>query len=311
MTTSIPPEDAVLPPPTLEEVSPGAYAYIQPDGSWCLNNTGLLVDRRGVTVIDTCATEARSRAFLEAAARVSDAPLSTLVSTHHHGDHTYGNWLLPAATIIGHERCRAEVLAGGLGTTAAFPTVDFGRIEIAPPFVTFEDRLRIWVDDSPVDLLYMGPAHTTNDVVAWVPERRLLFTGDLVFNGGTPFVLMGTVTGWLRALGRLRALAPATIVPGHGPVCGPEVLDEVESYLRFVQEVAGEAAAAGASPLEAARSCDLGPFAPWHDRERLVGNLHRALSEVRGEPEATPLDYPAIWMEMVEFNGGLPLRCLA
>ena len=190
--------------------------------------------------------------------------------------------------------------------------VDYGDLELTLPFLTFADRLTLWADDLRCELLFAGaPAHTTNDVVAWVPERRLLFTGDLVFNGGTPFVLMGTVTGWLRALGRLRALAPATIVPGHGPVCGPEVLDEVESYLRFVQEVAGEAAAAGASPLEAARSCDLGPFAPWHDRERLVGNLHRALSEVRGEPEATPLDYPAIWMEMVEFNGGLPLRCLA
>jgi cyclase len=295
----------------LEEVAPGAYAYIQPDGSWCLNNTGLLVARDGVTAIDTCATEARSRAFLETAARVSDRPVRTLVNTHHHGDHTQGNWLLPAATIIGHDRCREEVLAGGHAVAAAFPTVDFGRVEIAPPVVTFEDHLRLWVDDVAVELLYMGPAHTTNDVVAWVAQHRLLYAGDLVFNGGTPFVLMGTVNGWLRALDRMRALEPVTIVPGHGPVCGPEVLDEVDSYLRFVQEVARQAAGAGASALEAARSCDLGPFARWHDRERLVGNLHRALSEVRGEPEAVPLDYAAAWADMVEFNGRRPLRCLA
>jgi cyclase len=311
MTSSAPPDDLPLPPPTLEEVAPGAYAYIQPDGSWCLNNTGLLVGRGGVTAIDTCATEARSRAFLEAAARVSHGPVRTLVNTHHHGDHTHGNWLLPGATIIGHDRCRAEMISGGMATTAAFPMVEFGRIEMAPPFVTFEDRLGLWIDDLAVELVFMGPAHTTNDVVAWIPEHRLLYTGDLVFNGGTPFALMGTVRGWLRTLDRLRALAPERIVPGHGPVCGPEVLDEVEAYLRFVQDVAGQAAESGEAPLEAARACDLGRFGAWHDQERLVGNLHRALSELRGEPEARPLDYAGVWAEMVELNGGRPLRCLA
>ena len=311
MSSSFPPDDAPLPPPSVQEVGPGAYAYIQPDGSWCLNNTGLLIGRDGITAIDTCATEARTRAFLEAAAVLSDRPVRTLVNTHHHGDHTYGNWLLRGATIIGHHGCRAEALASGLATTAAFPSVEFGAIEVSPPFVTFEDRLRLWVDDRAVELVYMGPAHTTNDVVAWDAEQRLLFAGDLVFNGGTPFALMGTVRGWLRALERMRGLEPVTIVPGHGPVCGPEVLDEVEAYLRFVQGAARRAEEAGVVPLEAARSCDLGPFATWHDRERLVGNLHRALSELRGEPEAAPLDLAAIWAEMVEFNGGRPLRCLA
>jgi len=110
---------------------------------------------------------------------------------------------------------------------------------------------------------------------------------------------------------RLRALAPERIVPGHGPVCGPEVLDEVEAYLRFVQDAARLAEESGQGPLEAARACDLGRFGAWHDQERLVGNLHRALSEVRGQPEAKPLDYAGVWAEMVELNGGRPLRCLA
>src|SRR5207244_1998641 len=81
-------------------------------------------------------------------------------------------------------------------------------------------------------------------------EHRLLYAGDLVFNGGTPFALMGTVSGWLRALDRLRALAPERIVPGHGPVCGPEILDEVEAYLRFVQDAARLAEESGQGPLE-------------------------------------------------------------
>ena len=76
----------------------------------------------------------------------------------------------------------------------------WGDLELAPPFITFQDRLDLFVDDLKLELHYMGPAHTTNDVVVWLPERRLLFTGDLVFNGGTPFVAMGSIAGSLDAL---------------------------------------------------------------------------------------------------------------
>ena len=157
----------------------------------------------------------------------------------------------------------------------------------------------------------MGPAHTTNDVVVWIPERRLLFTGDLVFNGGCPFVAMGSIAGSLVAIERLREFGAETIVPGHGPVCGPEVIDDIEAYLRFVQETASAAFASGLSPLEAARQTDLGRFADWHDTERIAGNLHRAYSELRGEPLGTVLDLGPIASDMVELNGGEPVRCLA
>ena len=89
-----------IPPPTLEEVSDGVYAYVQLDGSWGLNNSGFLVGRDGVTVIDTCFTERRTRALIDTIESVTPRPLRTLVNTHHHGDHTHGNYLMPAATII-------------------------------------------------------------------------------------------------------------------------------------------------------------------------------------------------------------------
>jgi cyclase len=176
--------------------------------------------------------------------------------------------------------------------------------------VTFDDRLTVWVDDLRVELVHVGPAHTTNDVVAWVPDHRVLLSGDLVFSGGTPFVVMGSVAGSLVALDRLRALEPAVVVPGHGPIGGRELLDQQEAYLRWVQGVAADADGAGLGPLDAAREADLGPFAGWHDPERLVGNLHRAASERRGEPLGTPLGLEP-FLEMVEYNGGRPLRCLA
>ena len=303
--------DDELPPPSVEEVGDGVFAYLQPDGSWGLNNTGFLVGTDAVTAVDTCFTEARTRAFLEAVGTVSRAPVRTLLNTHHHGDHTHGNYLLPGATIIGHERCREAVLASGHGTTALFPGVEWGDLEIAPPFVTFEERLNVYVDDLRVEAIFVGPAHTTNDVVLWLPERRILFAGDLVFAGGTPFVMMGSVAGSLAALARLRALGAETIVPGHGPVSGPAVLDDQEDYLRFVQATAAEAFEAGAPPLDAARDADLGRFAGWLDSERLAGNLHRAYSELRGEPLGTELDLVPIAGDMIALNGGRPLRCLA
>ena len=299
-----------LPPPSLEEVAEGVYAYVQLDGSWGLNNSGFLVGRDGVTVIDTCFTERRTRALIDTITSVTAVPLRTLVNTHHHGDHTHGNYLLPAATIIGHERCREEMLATGHLATGLFPGVEWGQLEVAPPFVCFDEHLDVYVDDRKVELAFVGPAHTTNDVVAWLPQHRVLFSGDLVFNGGTPFVVMGSVAGSLASLERLRQLAPDVIVPGHGSVCGVAAIDDQVAYLRFVQEVARRGFDAGTPPLELARQTALGRFAVLHDPERIVGNLYRAYSELRGEPLGRPID-PQAFADMVTYNGGQPLRCWA
>ena len=301
-----------LPPPMVEEVSPGVYAYIQLDGSWGLNNTGFITGTDAISVVDTCFTEARTRAFLKAINEVTDLPIRTLVNTHHHGDHTHGNYLLPGASIVGHELCRQTVIDTGLHTLhPLFPGVVWGDLELAPPFITFRDRLDLFVDDLRLELHYMGPAHTTNDTAVWIPERRLLFTGDLAFNGGTPFVAMGSISGSLVALDRLREFGAETIVPGHGSVCGPEVLDQMEDYLRFVQDRAKDAFKSGMSPFEAARQTELGRFSNWHDSERIAGNMHRAYSELRGEALGTVLDLGPIAADMVQLNGGQPVRCLA
>jgi cyclase len=296
-------------PPRVEEVSDGVFAYVQPDGSWFINNMGFMVGRDGVVSIDTSSTERRTRAYLEAIAKVTDRPVRTLINTHHHPDHTHGNCFLPLATIIGHRLCREVIQqTGPLPLDALFQKVEWGDVRSMPPFVTFENELTVWVDDLRVELHYIGlPAHTTNDVVAWIPERSILFTGDLVFAGGTPFVLMGSVAGSLDALQRLRSFGARTLVPGHGPVSGPEVIDATQEYLHFVQHTAERARAAGLSPLEAARQTDLGQFAELHDAERIVGNLHRAYADLDG----TQVDLFAALREMLIYNGGQPLRCLA
>jgi cyclase len=158
--------------------------------------------------------------------------------------------------------------------------VEWGDLHPEPPFVTFDDQLTVWVDDLRVELHAVPtPAHTTNDIVAWIPQSSVLFTGDLLFVGGTPFVPMGSVSGSLRPLDWLRAFNAQTLVPGHGPVSGASAIDSVEDYLHFVQDAAGRGKLAGLTPLDTARQIDLGRFAELSD--------------------------------MVTYNGGQPLRCLA
>jgi cyclase len=313
MTSAVPPPGVSIADARLQEVEDGIFAYIQPDGSWWINNTGFLVGRRGVVSVDACSTERRTRAYLDAIASVTDQPVRTLINTHHHGDHTFGNCLFTGATIVAHERCREEMFAfGPPGQRPFWTEVDWGELELEPPFLTYTSQVRVWVDDLACEVRYVGaPAHTTNDSIVWVPERSLLFAGDLLFRGGTPFLLMGSVTGAIGVLEELKKLPATTIVPGHGGVSGPELIDDVLGYLRFVQAAARSAADAGLSPLDAARELDLGPYAGWLDRERIVGNLHRALAELGGAPEGAPIDLAAALTDMVTYNGGRPLTCYA
>lgn len=302
---------ADLPAPKMVALGGGFHAFIQLDGSWGLNNAGVFVGDDGVVVIDTAFTADRGRLLRDAVRELSDLPVRTVLNTHHHGDHVYGNYLFPGATVVSSERCREAVLADEFEVTNWFPGVEWGDLRVSPPTLTFEDSISIWCGDVRAIARHVGPAHTSNDVFVWVPERRLLYAADLVFHGGTPFVVMGSIQGLIEALGELAALEPETVVPGHGELTGPESIQDQLAYLRFVQEVAAEGFRAGKEPLELARATDLGPFARLTDPERIVGNLHRAYSELRGEPLGRPLDYHAIVAEMVEYNGGRPLRCLA
>ena len=298
----------------IQQVSEGIYAYLQPDGSWWINNTGFLVSRDGVISVDATSTERRTRAYLDAIATVTDKPVRTLVNTHHHGDHTHGNYLFGGATIVGHERCREAMLGTPVPPPAGVWTdVDWGPLELAPPFLTYTDGVTLWSGDLRCEVRYVGtPAHTTNDSILHIPERSVVFAGDLLFNGGTPFALMGSVSGWIEVLETvLRPLGARTLVPGHGPVCGPGVIDDVLAYLRFVQRTAREAKAEGLSPLQAARAVDLGEFKDLLDAERIVGNLYRAYLELDGGERGAPIDLVQALGDMVDYNGGRPLTCHA
>lgn len=309
---SVVPDVQTAPPASMIEVAEDVYAYIQPPGGWCLSNAGVIVGPDSALVIDTLATESRAQRLRESVDSMRPGPGRMLVNTHHHGDHNFGNHVFGvSATIFAHERARAEMTETGLALTTLWPEVEWGKIRLVLPAVTFVDRLTIHVGTRRAELIHVGPAHTTNDVVVWLPDEQVLFAGDVVLSGATPFNLMGSVSGTLTAIEQLRALGPRTVVCGHGPVAGPEVFDANTDYLTWIQRLAEQGTARGLTPLRLARETDLAMFDHLLDTERIVGNLHRAYAELEGGPVARPLDVTRIFGEMVEFNGGRLPVCLA
>ncbi|SDJ93469.1 MBL fold metallo-hydrolase [Streptomyces indicus] len=298
--------------PYVERLTPDVSAYIQPDGGWCLNNAGWVSDGESSLLVDTAATERRARELREALL-ADGAPLpGHVVNTHHHGDHTYGNGVFaPGAVVVAHEQCRAEALAAGHQLHLLWPQTDFGTIAITPASLTYSRRMTLHTAGCEVVLIHPGVAHTTGDSIVWLPRQRIVFTGDLIFEGGTPFLPMGSLSGSLRALDVLRELGAETVVPGHGPVTDPSAYERAERYFRFLGERAEEAYEAGRTPLEAAQATDLGEFAAWPESERFVANLHRAYAELDGRPPGSPLDPVAVFGDMAVMNGGRMVSCHA
>ncbi len=158
--------------PYVVTLAPRVHAFVQPDGGWCLNNAGFLGDADESLLVDTAATERRALLLREAVLAAGLPLPRTVVSTHHHGDHTYGNGVfLPEARIVGHENCRAEQLAAGHQLHLIWPQTDFGRVEILPPSVTYTDRLTVHVAGIEVRVIHPGTAHTTGDSIVHLPEQ--------------------------------------------------------------------------------------------------------------------------------------------
>lgn len=294
----------------LHELVEGVFAWIQPDGSWWINNAGAISGADGTIVVDTCATEERTRRFLDAVGvATSGAPIRFAANTHEHGDHTYGNCLLPAdATLIGHENMRANLLVDPVinGCPPVWePTPDWGNVTRRVPNIVTRTDLTVYSGERRVDLLHPGfAAHTTGDLIAWLPHEKVLYSGDLIFNGLTPLVMAGSVDGAIRALDWLASFEPDYLVPGHGPVVASSdlhrVLADHERYYRFILTTAEDARASDLSVHDAARRADLGEFAVWADAERIVLNLHRAYADA----EQRPFDVMAAFADAIKWNGG-------
>ncbi len=290
------------------QVGDRTYAFLQPDGGWGWSNAGLIVGDKEAILVDTFFDLNLTRELLDAVRTVTDLPIRKVVNTHHNGDHCYGNQLVEGATIIGHTRCRAEMLLSGsptlLGSLStapdqngaigylkrAFEPFDFSGIDIVPPTVTFEDRLWLNPGGVSVRLEYFGPCHTLGDIAVYVPDDRVLFAGDLAFIGSTPLVWEGSLLNWIETISRIDQLKPRVVVPGHGPVTTMDGLRSMSAYLGHVVSQGAALKDRGLTPAQAALEMDIGEFADWKDSERLVLNLMRLWLELDGNRASTRIN---------------------
>src|SRR5882672_4612070 len=108
--------------------------------------------------------------------------------------------------------------ATGMSLTQLWPDVDWGDVSVRLPTVCVPDSVTVRNGATITEIRHVGVSHTTNDLIAWLPRERILFAGDVVLSGCTPFLLFGSVLGAKAVLSELRKLEPRTVVPGHGPI---------------------------------------------------------------------------------------------
>lgn len=156
------------------------------------------------------------------------------------------------------------------------------------PHQTFDEELTLRVGDVGLLLVDVGPAHTAGDTIVYCEQDGVVFTGDIVFAGGTPIMWEGPVQNWIAACRRILALDADLLVPGHGPVSPTARAQDMVDYLEFVREEATVRYAAGMDAQEAAKDIDLGRFSGWPEAERIAVNVATIHRELAGDEEAAP-----------------------
>jgi glyoxylase-like metal-dependent hydrolase (beta-lactamase superfamily II) len=288
----------------LHDLGGGCHAYLQPDGGWGWSNAGLVVGDGASLLVDTLFDLRLTGQMLEAMADTTrGAPISTVVNTHANGDHCYGNQLVAGAEIIASTAAAHEMsevppamlaalnhAEGDLGELfrSFFGAFEFEGIELTLPNRTFDGRLDVAVGGREIQLYEVGPAHTKGDVIAFVPGARTVFTGDILFVGGTPIVWAGPLSNWIAACDLVLGLEAEIVVPGHGPVTDGTGVVAVRDYLCYVEREATLRFEAGLDAWDAARDIALNGFAQWGEAERISVNVdavYRSLDPAYQSPD--------------------------
>lgn len=288
----------------LHELGNGCHAYLQPDGGWGWSNAGLIVGDGASLLVDTLFDLKITQRMLDTMAPLTDvAPISTVVNTHANGDHCYGNQLVKNSEIISSAATAHEMAEVPPAMLAAlnkapgevgelfrhfFGEFDFEGIEPVLPTKTFSGHHHFSVGGQEVELIEVGPAHTAGDTLVFVPGARTVYTGDILFIGGTPIVWAGPLDNWIAACDLICASDVEHIVPGHGPLTDKEGVTAIRDYLAYVQSEATERFNGGMDAWDAARDISLNGFKNWGEFGRMAVNVdtvYRSLDGAHKSPD--------------------------
>ncbi len=223
----------------------GVYEQVSYENRGFISNAYFVVTEEGVLVVDALTTYKLGKELVEAIRKVTDKPVKFAVITHYHTDHFYGAGALKeeGATLIAHEwaldyisqpsswnfyEARKKILKEHMEGT-----------DMVPPHITIKGEIDIYLGEYKFEVRHFCKAHTQGDIIVWMPEQRVLFSGDIVFDGRIPFLGSGNSKGWLVCLEKIMELAPEVLLPGHGdPMLTKErIKDRVEWTYRYISDL--------------------------------------------------------------------------
>ncbi len=225
------------------KLSEHAYAYTAEGDP----NTGIIIGDDSVLVADTQATPAMAQDVVRRIREVTDKPIKYVVLTHYHAVRVLGASGYQPQEIIASQDTYDLIVERGEQDKASeigrFPRL-FQDVESVPPGLTwptmvFNQKMTLWMGKLEVQLLQLGRGHTKGDTVVWLPQDRVLLSGDLVEFDATPYAGDAYFKDWPQTLKNVAALKPTALVPGRGPALLGEkqVAEGLESTGNFIADV--------------------------------------------------------------------------
>ena len=245
----------------ITRVAPNLYVYISDNDHSC--NSTFLVGRHGILVVDTGLNSVEGQKLLADIRSVSPLPVQFIVNTHYHPDHQGGNGVVgPDAIVISspftRERTQQLIARIAANPTTGNPSASAPAFRLATE--TIGDRLTIYIDDDPVEIIAPGPAHTMGDIYVFFPKQRTVAAGDVLMSNSSPAMDQGSAANWIRTLDVMIALPADHYVPGHFELGTRETIIRFRDYMADLNGQVEKLSAAGASVEEVRDRIDMAKY---------------------------------------------------
>ena len=238
---------------TFEEIAPNVYAYTTQGDP----NSGVIIGEQYVMVIEAQATPAMAERLIQKIRSVTDKPIKYVVLSHYHAVRVLGASAYHASEIIASDRTYEMIVERGQqdyeSEVGRFPRL-FQAVETVPgltwPTITFNDSMTIDLGNRKVELAYVGSGHTRGDIIVWLADEKVVFTGDLVEYGATPYCGDAQLADWPATLNKIEQLKATALVPGRGDALKDAVtvkaaIEGTRSFVTQLLEGAKEAVSQG------------------------------------------------------------------